>query len=95
MKKIIIGLAILAVAGIGIYLTQEKSVEYVAPITVVTTPIIEIDNVSEAQKQINEANRLLNEEEKELLTQKADIEAKLENIRKVRLSFSQAPKQVE
>jgi len=94
MKIIIIGLSILAVAGIGIYLTQEKQVEYVAPVTAIQT-VIEIDNVSEAQKQINEANRLLNEEEKELLTQKADIETKLENIRKVRLSFSQAPKQVE
>jgi len=93
MKIIIIGLSILAVVGIGIYLTQEKQVEYVAPVTATIQTVI--DNVSEAQKQINEANRLLNEEEKELLTQKADIETKLENIRKVRLSFSQAPKQVE
>lgn len=93
MKQIIIigivGVAILT--GIG-YTYIDEPTEYVAPVQVATSTV-EINNISEAQKQLNEAKRLLNEEEQKILGEIAERETRLEEIREVRLSFSQAPDQ--
>ena len=95
MKTIIIALVLIGVSATALYFTQSKQ-EYVQVPTIEINKevIVEKNNVTEAQKQIEEANKLLNEEEAKLLAEKAVIETKLEDIRKVRLSFSQAPKQV-
>lgn len=97
MSKIIIAVIIVAV-GVTAYLQFNSDVTYVAPERVVATStpeVIELDNVSEAQKQLNEAKKLLDEEEAKILAEIADRETRLEEIREVRLSFSQAPKPVQ
>ena len=95
MKKIIIAVAIAVCASGALYLTQSKRVEVVNVQVEPKQEVVEKNNVSEAQRQLEEANRLLNEEEAKLLAEKSEIEKKLEDIRKVRMSFSQAPKQVQ
>lgn len=97
MSKIIIAVIIAAV-GVVAYLQFNSDVTYVAPereIATSTPEVIELDNVSEAQKQLNEAKKLLDEEEAKILAEIADRETRLEEIREVRLSFSQAPKPVQ
>lgn len=96
MSKIVIAVIIAAV-GVAAYFQFNSDVTYIAPERVATsTPeVIELDNVSEAQKQLNEAKKLLDEEETKILAEIADRETRLEEIREVRLSFSQAPKPVQ
>lgn len=97
MSKIIIAV-IIAALGIGVYLQLNSDVTYTAPeqeVATSTPEVIELDNVSEAQKQLNEAKKLLDEEEAKILAEIADRETRLEEIREVRLSFSQAPKPVQ
>jgi len=99
-------------------LDNAGTIEVQNPVQTATSTVeVETDNVSEAQKQLNEAKRLLDEEEKTKLAEIAEIEAnaaatiaeieakkesdisereaRLEEIRAVRLSFSQAPAQAE
>lgn len=98
MSKIVIAVIIVAV-GVAAYLQFNSDVTYVAPEKVVATStpevVVELDNVSEAQKQLNEAKKLLDEEEATIQEDIKKSEARLEEIRKVRLSFSQAPKQAQ
>jgi len=54
-----------------------------------------VDSVLEAQKQLDEAKYLLNTEEAKILSEIDEKEARLEEIRAVRLSFSQAPGQLQ
>jgi peptidoglycan hydrolase CwlO-like protein len=96
MKKTFIAiLAAMAVIG-GIYLTNSFSstTEYVAQPAPVTE-VVPTDNVSEAQKQLDEAKKILDAEETEIKEDIKKSEARLEEIRQVRLSFSQAPGQVQ
>lgn len=53
------------------------------------------DNVSEAQKALDEAKKILDAEENTIKEDIKKSEARLEEIRQVRLSFSQAPTPVE
>ena len=104
--KIIIGLVIsLFLAGLAYTLQKQEPIEYVAPKIEAPQEIIKQDSVSEAQKQLDEAKRLLDEEDAKLRTEitaieqeakvkVAEKELRLEEIRKVRLSFSQAPEPV-
>lgn len=77
-------------------IVQPNPAEYTAPL-VETKEVVkqEVNNISEAQRQLDEAKKLLEEEENKLLAEIKEREGRLEEIRKVRLSFSQAPKQVE
>lgn len=82
------------------YLENEANVEYVAPevvtqVTAAVLPTVEKSNIDKAQEQLNEAKRLLDEEEKLILAEIDEREKRLEEIREVRLSFSQAPDQAE
>lgn len=94
MKKLIPAGVIIALIGAGVYaLINFGSTEtYTSP---EPEPVVEepapVDNVSEAQKQLDEAKRLLAEEESKLLAEIKEREDRLEEIREVRLSFSQAP----
>jgi uncharacterized protein HemX len=92
--KTIAKLSVVAALGIGIYFYfTANTTEYVyqaepAPVVEEVKPV---DQVSEAQKQLNEAKRLLDSEETKILAEITEKEARLEEIREVRLSFSQAP----
>lgn len=95
MKKLLPAGIIIALLGAGVYaLINFGSTEtYTSP---EPEPVVEeepapVDNVSEAQKQLDEAKRLLAEEESKLLAEIKEREDRLEEIREVRLSFSQAP----
>jgi len=93
MKKIIIAVGVaLALTALALY---QKPVEYVAPTVETPVEVIKKDSVSEAQRQLDEAKKLLDEEETKILAEIKEKEARLEEIRKVRLSFSQAPSQQE
>ncbi len=95
--KIIIAIAAFAAIGAGVYFSLNTSTtEYVSQPE--PAPVVEevpLDQVSEAQKQLNEAKRLLDAEEAKILAEIKEKEARLEEIREVRLSFSQAPKPVQ
>ena len=99
IKKLKIVLIILAVAAAAVFaLINIGSTEtYVAP---EAAPVVEevaapVDSVLEAQKQLDEAKFLLDTEEAKILSEIAAKESRLEEIRKVRLSFSQAPGQLQ
>ena len=87
--SVVIAIGLIAHALIGRGSVQE----YSAPEPVIEM-VVPVDNVSEAQKQLNEAKRLLDAEEQSILLEIAEKENRLEGIREVRLSFSQAPGQV-
>lgn len=96
IKKLfkILAFVALAVALATVFFTgvlKQEPVEYIAPAAPAVEEPEPVDNVSEAQKQLDEAKRLLAEEEEKLLAEIATKEARLEEIREVRLSFSQAP----
>ena len=93
MKIIITLLALAVIAGLAYTLSTQEPVEYVAPVQVETEGVtqVELNKIAEAQRQLDEAKRLLDEEEDALLAEIAEKELRLEEIRKVRLSFSQAP----
>lgn len=94
--KIIIGLIISILLAGGAYLyNKQEPVEYIAPAQEEIITQVELNKIAEAQKQLDEAKRLLDEEEDTLLAEIAERETRLEEIRKVRLSFSQAPSQQE
>lgn len=92
MNKIIIAILVTLALGTLAYFQSREPIEYVAP---VVEEVVQTDNVTEAQRQLNEAKKLLDEEEQKILTEIKDKETRLEEIRKVRLSFSQAPSPVE
>jgi hypothetical protein len=95
-KQISITVLLVVSCAIGYALIHREPVEYVAPTTEIKQVIKqEVNNISEAQKQLDEAKKLLEEEENKILAEIKEREGRLEEIRKVRLSFSQAPKQVE
>jgi len=90
--KIIIGiLGVVIVAGLVYRINMQEPIEYVAPVQEEIITQVELNKIAEAQKQLDEAKRLLDEEEDTLLAEIAERETRLEEIRKVRLSFSQAP----
>lgn len=93
MKNVALVISVTTFLTLGayLYMSKESVTEYEAP---TTEEVMPTDNVSEAQKQLNEAKRLLAEEEETLLSEIDEREARLEEIRSVRLSFSQAPEQV-
>lgn len=93
MKRTIIAAVIFSVGITTIYFTSRpEEVSYVQPtIATSTIEVVEVDNVTEAQRQLNEAKKLLDTEEQNILSEIATKETRLEEIRKVRLSFSQAP----
>lgn len=99
IKKAKITVVLLAVIAAAIYalINFGTTEEYTKPVAPVIEEVeeVQIDNVSEAQKQLNEAKRLLNDEETKILSEIATREDRLEEIREVRLSFSQAPGQVQ
>jgi hypothetical protein len=93
IKNVKVVAVILLVGAAAVYAlsTFAPTEVYVAP---EPEPVVEeapTDNVSEAQKQLNEAKRLLDNEEKMLLAEIQEKESRIEEIRQVRLSFSQAP----
>lgn len=98
MKKTLIYVAVLiAVAGVTYFVSSRPYTnESVSPETqsVVVEPT-PTDNVSEAQKQLDEAKKLLDAEEQKILEEIKEKEDRLEKIRQTRLSFSQAPTPAE
>lgn len=98
MKKIVYVAGFIALFGAGMYaLMNFGSTEEYRPVepTQVIEEVKPLDHVSEAQKQLNEAKRLLDAEEAKILAEIEEKEARLEEIREVRLSFSQAPEPVQ
>lgn len=96
MYKIAIGSAVMLMVILLIAGFTQKPKSYTAtPQVEAPKQVIQKDNVSEAQRQLNEAKKLLDDEEKSILAEIKAKEERIEEIRKVRLSFSQAPKQVE
>lgn len=76
------------------YMNSQGPTVYEAPkVEVATSTPIELSKVEEAQAKLDAAKVLLDEEEKTILAEIATNELRLEDIRKVRLSFSQAPNQ--
>ena len=94
--KIIIGLIIsILLAGVAYIYNKQEPVEYVAPVQEEIITQVELNKIAEAKKQLDEAKRLLDEEEQTILNEIAERETRLEEIRKVRLSFSQAPERAQ
>lgn len=97
MGKITLALFGIAVLGLGVFaITREQTIEVQNPAVAenaTSTVEVELDNVSEAQKQLNEAKSLLDEEDALIAKEIETLEARREEIRAVRLSFSQAPAQ--
>lgn len=88
-------LVVIGVIGIGMY-TGSQKVEYQAPEVVeeiVSAPVVEKSNVEKAREQLEEAKRLLNDEESLILAEIDAREDRLEEIREIRLSFTEAPNQ--
>ncbi len=86
---------VIAVAGIYYLSTISSTTEYVSQPTPDVVEVQPTDNVSEAQKQLDEAKKILDAEETTIKEDIKKSEARLEEIRQVRLSFSQAPTPVE
>lgn len=95
MYKIYIGTLIVGAVVTALYLNQEPVKYEAVPQVEAPKQVIQKDNVSEAQRQLNEAKKLLDDEEKSILAEIKAKEARIEEIRKVRLSFSQAPELVQ
>ena len=96
MKKIfVIGLIVCGVVSAFVILGMSNQPIYIENVQEVATSTVEVEvnNISEAQKQLNEAKRLLAEEEDKILAEIAERETRLEEIRAVRLSFTEAPAQ--
>jgi len=88
---LVVAAAVYALINFGI--TETYTAPEAAP--VVEEVAAPVDSVLEAQKQLDEAKYLLNTEEAKILSEIDEKEARLEEIRAVRLSFSQAPGQLQ
>lgn len=95
-KSFLAVIAIIMVAAGVYYFSQISSTtEYQAEPTPAVTEPVQMDQILEAQKQLDEAKKILDLEENGIKEDIKKSEARLEEIRQVRLSFSQAPGQVQ
>lgn len=75
------------------YATIEVVNEEVSVATSTPVVVVELSNVEKAKEQLDQAKKLLDDEENMILAEIDAREARLEEIREVRMSFSQAPNQ--